>query len=313
MSLETSVRQTLPALLKGVGRCEVCPIADPLNKNLRVVQQKAVAAALEGLETILFPGCRAHAAIETHSIEAVLTEQLNRIASTMREQIRRTLAYETGCANASDTEKRADALTGRMIEALPEIQRTLQQDILAAYEGDPAAQSAMEVVLSYPCFKAITAHRVAHILYAEGVPLIPRMLSEVAHTQTGIDIHPGARIGEAFFIDHGTGVVIGETCVIGRNVKLYQGVTLGALSFPKDEDGNPIKGIKRHPNVEDDVTIYSGASILGDITIGKGSVIGGNVWLTHSVAPYSKVYNRQPTPLIKQGDGPADAQRPPAG
>jgi serine O-acetyltransferase len=157
----------------------------------------------------------------------------------------------------------------------------------------------MEVVMSYPGLQAIMVHRIAHVLYKEHVPLIPRIMSEHAHSQTGIDIHPGATIGPGFFIDHGTGVVIGETSTIGKRVKLYQGVTLGALSFPKDKDGNPIKGIKRHPNVEDDVTIYAGATILGgETTIGAGSEIGGNVWLTHSVPPHSKVYNLQPKPLI---------------
>jgi serine O-acetyltransferase len=159
----------------------------------------------------------------------------------------------------------------------------------------------MEVVMSYPGVLTTMTHRIAHVLYLEGVPLIPRIMSEHAHSQTGIDIHPGAEIGPGFFIDHGTGVVIGETCVIGRRVKLYQGVTLGALSFPKDEHGNPIKGIKRHPNVEDDVTIYAGATILGGATvIGAGSEIGGNVWLIHSVPPGARVYNQQPQPLIRE-------------
>jgi serine O-acetyltransferase len=156
----------------------------------------------------------------------------------------------------------------------------------AAYEGDPAATSVTEVLLSYPFVQAVSAHRLAHELYLMKVPLLPRMLSEVAHSRTGIDIHPGAQIGPGFFIDHGTGVVIGETTVIGREVKLYQGVTLGALSFPKDAKGNPIKGIKRHPNIEDHVTIYAGATVLGgETTIGRNSVIGGNCWITSSVPP----------------------------
>jgi len=179
----------------------------------------------------------------------------------------------------------------------------LQSDIQAAYEGDPAARSHMEIVMSYPGLQAITVHRIAHPLYLKGVPLIPRIMSELAHSRTGIDIHPGAKIGGGFFIDHGTGVVIGETCIIGENVKLYQGVTLGALSFPKDEHGNPIKGIKRHPEVRDHATIYAGATILGGETVvGDGAVIGGNVWLTHSVPANAKVYNQQPQPVI-QVDG----------
>jgi serine O-acetyltransferase len=162
-------------------------------------------------------------------------------------------------------------------------------DVEAAYDGDPALQIKDEAIFSYPGVLAITNQRIAHELYALGVPLIPRMITEHAHALTGIDIHPGARIGERFFIDHGTGVVIGETAILGANVRIYQGVTLGAKSFPKDERGLPIKGIDRHPIVEDDVVIYSGATILGRVTIGRGSSIGGNVWLTHGVPPGSRV------------------------
>ncbi len=184
---------------------------------------------------------------------------------------------------------------------IPEVRRLLETDIEAAYEGDPAATSRMEVVMAYPGLYAVTVHRLAHELYNLKVPIIPRIMSEHAHSKTGIDIHPGATIGEHFFIDHGTGVVIGETTVIGRNVKLYQGVTLGALSFPKDEKtGMLMKGHKRHPNVEDNVVIYAGATILGgDTTIGHDSEIGGNVWLMDSIPPYSRVYNQTPFPRIK--------------
>ncbi len=187
------------------------------------------------------------------------------------------------------------------VARLPEIRRIVDTDIDAAYEGDPAATSRMEVVMSYPGLYATTVHRLAHELYRLKVPIIPRIMSEIAHSKTGIDIHPGATIGERFFIDHGTGVVIGETCVIGRNVKLYQGVTLGALSFDRDPaTGALVKGVKRHPNVEDDVVVYAGATILGgDTVIGKGSEIGGNVWLKDSVPPNSRVYNKPPAPVIK--------------
>ena len=165
----------------------------------------------------------------------------------------------------------------------------MSTDVDAAYEGDPAANSGDEAILCYPGILAMTSYRLAHELYLLKVPLLPRIIAEHAHSITGIDIHPGATIDEKFFIDHGTGIVIGETCVIGRRVRIYQGVTLGAKSFPLDTDGNPVKGIPRHPIVEDDVIIYGGATILGRITIGKGSVIGGNVWLTHSVPAGSKV------------------------
>jgi len=175
----------------------------------------------------------------------------------------------------------------------------MKLDIAAAFEGDPAAASIDEIVVSYPCIKTIAIQRFAHVLYHEHVPLLPRMMTEYAHSETGIDIHPGALLGNGVFIDHGTGVVIGETATLGNNVKLYQGVTLGALSFPKDACGKIIKGAKRHPTIEDDVTIYSGATILGNITIGKGSIIGGNVWLTESVGPGTKITIQPPDLSIK--------------
>ena len=197
--------------------------------------------------------------------------------------------------------KDAGKIAADFVAALPEVKRLVATDVQAAYEGDPAATSPMEVVMAYPGLYAVTVHRLAHELYRLGVPIIPRIMSELAHSKTGIDIHPGATIGERFFIDHGTGVVIGETCTIGRNVKLYQGVTLGAKSFDKDPvTGALVKGIKRHPNVEDNVVIYAGATILGgDTTIGHDSEIGGNVWLKDSVPPNSRVYNRPPAPVIK--------------
>ena len=209
-----------------------------------------------------------------------------------------------GGKDSDEAEAKADEAVSSFVRSLPAIHKILQRDIMAAYEGDPAAKSTMEVVMSYPGVYAIVVHRVAHLLYKLSVPIIPRIMSEHAHSQTGIDIHPGAKIGAGFFADHGTGVVIGETCVMGENVKLYQGVTLGALSFEKDRNGKPVKGIKRHPHVEDNVVIYSGATILGKVTIGKNSVVGGNVWLTHSVPPNSKVYNQQPRPLIRQASRP---------
>ena len=197
--------------------------------------------------------------------------------------------------------KDAKAVVAAFVARLPEVKRLVGTDVQAAYEGDPAATSPMEVVMAYPGLYAVTIHRLAHELYNLKVPIVPRIMSELAHSKTGIDIHPGATIGERFFIDHGTGVVVGETTVIGRNVKLYQGVTLGAKSFQKDpETGALVKGIKRHPNVEDNVVIYAGATILGgDTTIGHDSEIGGSVWLIHSVPPNSRVYNQPPAPTIR--------------
>ena len=194
-----------------------------------------------------------------------------------------------------------DDVIDTLFSKLPAIRDTLDTDVQAAYEGDPAATCREEVMLAYPAFEAISIFRIAHELYLMKVPMLPRMMTEYAHSLTGIDIHPGATIGPYFFIDHGTGVVIGETTVIGRNVKLYQGVTLGALSFPKDEStGMLMKGHKRHPNVEDNVVIYAGATILGgDTTIGHDSEIGGNVWLMDSIPPFSRVYNQTPFPRVK--------------
>ena len=196
----------------------------------------------------------------------------------------------------------AQAIVRAFLARLPEVKRLVATDVQAAYEGDPAATSPMEVVMAYPGLYAVTIHRLAHELYNLRVPIIPRIMSELAHSKTGIDIHPGATIGERFFIDHGTGVVIGETTVIGRNVKLYQGVTLGALSFDKDPvTGALVKGVKRHPNVGDNVVIYAGATILGGrTTIGHDSEIGGNVWLKDSVPPNSRVYNKPPAPEIRE-------------
>lgn len=197
---------------------------------------------------------------------------------------------------------RAGEVTVQFMESLADISALLHTDITAAYNGDPAAISKEEILLSYPAFEAISIYRLANKLHRLHVPLVPRIMTEYAHQLTGIDIHPGATIGKYFFIDHGTGVVIGETCTIGDNVKLYQGVTLGAKSFELDSDGNPVKGIKRHPDIQDHVVIYSGATILGgDTVIGHHSTIGGNVWLMSSVEPWSTVYNTTPSPSIREG------------
>ena len=186
-----------------------------------------------------------------------------------------------------------DQITEAFLNELPSLAAILHTDIMAAYEGDPAAKSTEEILLAYPAFEAISIYRLAHALQNLGVPMLPRMMTKYAHSTTGIDIHPGATIGEYFFIDHGTGVVIGETTIIGHHVKLYQGVTIGAKSFPSDKDGHPIKGIHRHPHIGNNVVIYAGATILGgDTFIGDNCVIGGNVWITHSVEAGSVVYSK---------------------
>ena len=244
------------------------------------------------LRAVLFPGYHSAWDLSGEALRHYVGSGLDRVAHGLEEQVRRVLVLEEG-ASEPEAAERSHGITRAFLARLPEVRRLLLADVQAAYEGDPAARSHDEIILAYPGLSAITSHRLAHELYRLEVPLLPRIVSEEAHGRTGIDVHPGARIGESFFIDHGTGVVIGETCVIGERVRIYQGVTLGAKSFPLDEHGRPIKGIDRHPVVEDDVIVYSGATILGRVTIGRGSVIGGNVWLTRSVPAGSAVTQGQ--------------------
>jgi serine O-acetyltransferase len=250
-----------------------------------------VIEAAEALRSVLFPGYFGISELTEQNMRFHVGAALDRILLVLLEQIKRGLCFECdhhGFECPACLEK-AQRITTQFVQRLPRIQHTLATDVHAAYYGDPAAKSTDEAIFCYPGILAITYYRLAHELYCLEVPLIPRMITERAHSLTGIDIHPGAKIGEEFFIDHGTGVVIGETCVIGERVRIYQGVTLGAKSFPLDEKGKPIKGIPRHPVVEDDVVIYSGATVLGRVTIGRGSVIGANVWITQDVAPGSVV------------------------
>ncbi len=251
----------------------------------------ALVEVVELLRSVLFPGYFGVSDLTRDSMRFHVGATLDRVLRLLREQIKRGLCFEA-CDHCGDCEicaVKAEAITRAFLGGLPEVRRLLASDVQAAYEGDPAARSPDEAIFCYPGIGAVTNQRIAHTLYRLDVPLIPRIITELAHSLTGIDIHPGAAIGERFFIDHGTGVVIGETGIIGANVRIYQGVTLGAKSFPKDAQGNPIKGIPRHPIVEDDVVIYSGATILGRVTIGRGSTIGGNVWLTDSVPPNSRI------------------------
>lgn len=228
-----------------------------------------------------------------HFLAAMFPKHVNLQRLSIAESLMLASAKLTGAiARVLNGEGNAEGYTAKLIDRLPEIRRVLWTDIIAAYQGDPAAKNPDEIILAYPAFTAISAYRVAHELYDMNVPLIPRIITEYAHSLTGIDIHPGAKIGEYFFIDHGTGVVIGETSTIGSRVKIYQNVTIGAKSFDVAPDGSLVKGIKRHPDIGNDVVIYAGATILGgDTFIGDHSVIGGNVWLTHSVEAGSVVVN----------------------
>ncbi len=241
---------------------------------------------VELCRAIIFPGFYGQSTVNCETLPYHIGVNIERLYNLMSEQILAGL-----CFNLKETEerektaKRAQELTVAFIEKLPELRKVLATDVEATFNGDPAAESCAEIISCYPVIKAISNYRIAHELLLLGVPLIPRIITEKAHSETGIDIHPAATIGHHFTIDHGTGVVIGATCIIGNNVKLYQGVTLGAKSFPLDENGHPIKGIPRHPILEDNVIVYSNATILGRITISKGTVIGGNIWVTQGTKP----------------------------
>ncbi|MFO0564392.1 MAG: serine O-acetyltransferase EpsC [Polyangiaceae bacterium] len=251
--------------------------------------KRAVIEAFLHLRPVIYMGFYSTRPLSRDNLRYSVSEHLYPAYEILVEQIARAVTYDERFHTAVHRpDGWNEEVVLRLFQRLPEVRRLLNSDVIAAFEGDPAAKSIEEVVFSYPVIHAITAHRVAHVLYQEKVPMIPRILCEYAHSETGIDIHAGAEIGERFFIDHGTGVVIGETSTIGKNVKIYQGVTLGALSVRREGAGE-----KRHPTIEDDVTIYAGATILGgDTVIGKGSVIGGNVWITNSVPPGSKIFGR---------------------
>jgi serine O-acetyltransferase len=256
--------------------------------------KRAVIEAFNHIKASIYLGFFSTRSLNHDNLRYSLGEHLYPGCELLSEQIGRAVTYEEGarrCLERAPTFSEDVVL--RLLRQLPEIRRMLNGDVLAAYEGDPAATSIEEIIFSYPAIEAITAYRVARVLYNEHVPMIPRIISSYAHGRTGIDIHPGARIGERFFIDHGTGVVIGETTHIGNNVKIYQGVTLGALSTRRSDLEGGKLGPKRHPTLEDNVTIYSGATILGgDTVVGESSTVGGNVWIVRSVPPHSKIFGR---------------------
>lgn len=272
--------------------------------------REAVSEIIDGLKEILYPGYFGRRNFTRQNIRYHIGDRIYQVYRLLTEQIYLSIIH--GCrrtdGECDHCDRLAAALAEEFMRRLPRLRELLEGDVQAAYEGDPAAKSLEEIIFSYPGLEAITVYRVAHEMYEMKVPLLPRIMTEIAHSATGVDIHPGARINERFFIDHGTGVVIGETTEIGNDVKIYQGVTLGAMSFPKDETGQLIRGKKRHPTIEDNVTIYSGATLLGgDTVVGKGSTIGGNVWLTHCVPPNSTVVIEDPALVVadKKGKGAA--------
>lgn len=267
--------------------------------------RQAVAQIFDDLRAVLFPRHFGVADVTREGMRHAIGARLDEARRLLHSQVRRGLSYT--CRHEGAGEQACDVcdaeaarVTTQVVASLPRVRTLLGTDIQAAYDGDPAAKFLDETLFCYPGVTALCAHRIAHELYTRSIPIIPRMLSELAHAMTGIDIHPGAQIGESFFIDHGTGVVIGETCTIGNRVRVYQSVTLGARGFPSDPNGHPLKGLPRHPIVEDGVIIYAGATILGRITIGSGAVIGGNVWLTHSVAAGERFTQSQ---LSDRADG----------
>jgi len=268
-----------------------------------IPSKESVIEILEDIKDLLFPGYFRKQGVDAYSLSYHVGNLVNTIFEKLASQIARSIRHECRRLHSLCTQclERGQKEALAFLQKVPQLRQTLAGDVQAAYDGDPAAKSLDEIIFSYPCILAIMVYRVAHELHLQGVPLLPRIMTEYAHSVTGIDIHPGAKIGKDFFIDHGTGVVIGETSEIGDRVKIYQGVTLGALSFPKDGQGNLLRGVKRHPTIEDDVTIYSNATILGPTSIGARSVIGGNVWITQNVPADTMVTIEQPLLSYREG------------
>jgi serine O-acetyltransferase len=271
------------------------------DEGIAVAGRNNIYKILDGILAVLFPGAYSQIPIEKNRLNDYIKDLLKNACRDLSSTIYQILKfhYSQNCLAGCSCEDKAQEASVELIKSLPDIRETLIEDIKSGYDGDPASKSYHEIIFSYPYVEAVATYRVAHKLYTLDVPVIPRVMTERAHSKTGIDIHPGATIGKGFFIDHGTGVVIGETCRIGNNVTIYHGVTLGAFS-PYDRENNRFQGKKRHPNVEDDVIIYSGAVILGgDTTIGRGSIIGGNALITKSVEPYTQVYRKTETTVYK--------------
>ena len=296
---EEQMKATVRALANSESLCRMCHLR--LSKE-PLPQQNIIAEIITLARSLLFPGFFSDCDVNSFNLEFMIGMQCEKLKAALENQILAGFMLSAGCSTDSDTDylrQKSEAMAADFIEQLPELRRTLHTDVQAMYLGDPAAVSYEEVIYCYPAIKAIINHRIAHQLFTQGVPVIPRMISEMAHSETGIDIHPGATIGKHFAIDHGTGVVIGATSIIGNNVKIYQGVTLGAKSFDLDENNNPIKGIPRHPIIGNNVIIYSNATILGRITIGDNAVIGGNIWVTTDVAEGEKLVQAKANNILR--------------
>ncbi len=312
MATDIRLKETLPDIVEDiVATYTECSRTSHLGHK-PLPSRESVVEVLRDLLDILYPGYWRKQNLHIGNVEYHVGDLIDGLHDKLTQQIARALRHEQDYVPVEtrvelDFEALAQQKAIELLKHLPDVRMQLEQDVQAAFEGDPAAKSYHEVIFCYPGLEAVSVYRIAHELLLLGVPLIPRMMTEYAHARTGIDIHPGARIMPGFFIDHGTGVVIGETCDIGRNVKLYQGVTLGALSFPRDADGNIIRGMKRHPTLEDEVVVYANATILGgDTVIGHHAVIGSNVWITQSVHPATVVSLEKPSLRMRQPGTSAD-------
>lgn len=297
MTEQKTNRQRVVATVEALSSAESYRMVYMPQHGRSMPSNEVLSELVQKLREVLFPGYYGNSSLRPETSGYHIGVNVDRAYRLLTDQIRKGICYACKTENdyeCRDCEEEAPKKAADFIEKLPAIRKMLATDVQAAYRGDPAAKSIGEVIFCYPSVRTMTNYRIAHELNKLNIPLIPRIIAEMAHSETGIDIHPAAQIGKYFAIDHGTGVVIGQTSIIGNNVKIYQGVTLGAKSFPADENGNPIKGIPRHPIVEDDVIIYSNASILGRITIGKGSVIGGNIWVTKNLPPNSKIIQQRP-------------------
>jgi serine O-acetyltransferase len=292
MEMQEWINKKLPHVADKIEKSIVGSFYAQDEEGLDLSGRIALYEVLNDILAVLFPGFYSKEKVSKKDINFFIGDLLRHVSLRLGRIIQEIFKFhckKKNCKNCT-CELQAQKALIKLIESLPEIRAMLLKDIDAAFLGDPAATCLEEIILSYPCIEAIATYRIAHLLYSLDVPLVPRIMSEHAHSRTGIDIHPGAAIASGFFIDHGTGVVIGETTTIGRNVRIYQGVTLGALS-PFDNQGRPRRGMKRHPDIEDEVIIYANATILGGKTvIGKGAIIGGNTWITRSVPPGAKVY-----------------------
>jgi len=314
MASDFRLKEQLPQLTNRI--VDTYRLAGTINHlgHCPLPRYEEIVSALDDLKEILYPGYRRREGLHFGNITYYVGELVDSLHDRLTTQIARALRHESRVHmdDACDTEEldfeaKGQAMALEFLERIPQIREILATDVIAAHAGDPACRNLDEVIFCYPGLDAVTVYRLAHELYKIGVPFIPRMMTEWAHKETGIDIHPGATIGDHFFIDHGTGVVIGETCIIGSHVKLYQGVTLGALSFPTDSDGKLIRNMKRHPTIEDRVVIYASATVLGgETTIGHDTVIGSNVWLTRSVGPRTTVVLEKPRLRIRAEADPSE-------